>query len=962
VLQYVVAGLVLGGIYAIAAAGIVTTYISAGILNLSFGALAFAIARFYYFLHTQHHINLLVSAIVAIVVAGPALGVALYLLVFRLLGMRSQLVKLVATIGVAVAVPSACALTFGTQPINQAPGLAPEPVRVFHVFGVAVTMDQVIAYACVLVILVVGAGVLGFTSVGLRVRSMVDSPAMTALSGVNPSSVALGVWAVSIGLAGLAGVLSAPIIGLDSGDFTLLMISALAAVVAGRLRNLGVTVCIAFLIGISDSIVQYWISPTSSFAAAILPSIPFIFAALFLGYFVLRGDGREGAGRVGGSLDRAIATHDDGSHTSSGPAARRIGVVPAIVAFGMTCLLPALMSDFWVGLVAQGVCYGIIYLSYTLVTGEGGMIWLCMSAFAGVGGLSAAVLAADHGVPALLAVVCGGLIAVPAGLLIGLLTIRMGDLYVAIVTLIFALLIENLVFSRQVFENSGLGVAINPPHVFAGPRGEAWLSLAVFAVIAGCIGVLRRSTTGLGLTAVRSAPRASATVGISVVRLKVGVACAAAFTAGIGGAMLAMNLNVAQSANYDALLGLAWLAAVATLGIRSNMGAILAGLATTLLSGVILQYLSAGWDNVPPILFGLGAIAVVRYPDGTLATQARQVAAIWTTIRRRLAAARGGSTAGGVDAPAPDAQQGRHESDLDIGGGRAPGSSPSALVSVVVKQPGQHDEPPLLRCRDVTVRFGGVRALNGVTVSIPPGAIVGLVGPNGAGKSTLFGVLSGLIKPDAGEVFLNEEEITGVRPQVRSRLGIARTFQQPELFLGLTVREHLILSHRMRHKVGPNWRGAGAGGAGRGVRIAERERVDELIDELSLASVAEQRVDSLPLGTTRLIEVARALAFEPSIVLLDEPLAGLDTQESERLGSVLQATSAERGVAMLLVEHDVGAVMRLAQHIYVLDFGSKVAEGPPERIRSSEVVREAYLGSTGSWAVQVAEEDGLGHR
>jgi branched-chain amino acid transport system permease protein len=197
--------------------------------------------------------------------------------------------------------------------------------------------------------------------------------------------------------------------------------------------------------------------------------------------------------------------------------------------------------------------------------------------------------------------------------------------------------VENLVFSRQLFQSSGIGINVTPPQFASGSRAFVWLALAVFGIIALLIVNLRRSTTGLALNAVRWTTPGSKTLGISVLQMKVLVAGFAAFVAGIGGAMLALSLGVSLSANYDTLLGLVWLAVVVTLGIRSNVAALFAGLSSTLLAGVALVYLPKAFGNVPPILFGLGAIAVAKFPEGTLAMQARQIRFLWSkTIGRRL--------------------------------------------------------------------------------------------------------------------------------------------------------------------------------------------------------------------------------------------------------------------------------------------------------------------------------------
>lgn len=613
---------------------------------------------------------------------GPALGVFLYFALFRLLRLSSPLVKVVATLGVSVAIPPLCTLIFGSQTILKAPGLAPQPVRVFDFLNVPVTMDQIIVYICVVLIVVIGAVVLRYTDIGLRVRAMVDSPAMTSLSGTNPGAVSVGVWAASIGLAGLTGVLSAPIIGLDPGDFTLLMVAAFAAVIAAKLRNLPVAVLVGLGMGIAGALVQYWLPPSSSFTAAVLPSIPFVVTAIFLIYFMIRSGGIDESAGVGGALDRAITPQGEAkiaASTSDQPAARALSWRPAVIGFVIVCLLPLILHGFWVGLVGQGVCFGIIYLSFTLVTGEGGMIWLCQSTWAGAGGMTMAILAVDHGWPVMAAVLVGGLVAMPFGVLIGILTIRLGNLYVALVTLTFGLLVENLVFSRQIFQNSGIGINVTPPQFASGAKAFAWLALAVFAVIALLIVNLRRSTTGLALNAVRWSEPGAKTLGISVLQMKLIVSGFAAFVAGIGGAMLALSLGAALSANYATLIGVVWLATVVTLGIRSNVAALFAGLASTLLAGVALVYLPKAWGNVPPILFGLGAIAVARYPDGTLAMQARQIRTLWTKVFHRGTApgAQPGPSETSRSEPPPKPQPSTVNAAAGLAGPDAVGMAPS---------------------------------------------------------------------------------------------------------------------------------------------------------------------------------------------------------------------------------------------------------------------------------------------
>jgi branched-chain amino acid transport system permease protein len=633
-LQYVIAGLVTGGIYAISASSLVVTYQSAGILNFAFAAQAFAIARLYYYLNTEHGWGILPAAVVSILVVGPALGIVLYLGLFRMLRLATPLTKIVATVGLSVALVPAVTLLFGNQPILSAPGLAPEPVHTFSFIGVTVTMDQVIVYGCVLLIVVVGGLAFRFTDIGLQVRAMVDSPAMTSLSGTSPGSVSMGVWAVSTMLAGLVGVLAAPIVGLDPGQFSIIMVTAFAAVIAARFRNLPVAVAVGLLIGVLISLLGWWLPPNNPATTDVLQAIPFGLTALFLLYFIARRAGVNEADGIGGALDRAI--RPQGESRSFSDASSTFPLANwrlAAVGFGIVCLLPLILGGIWVGLVGQGIALAIIFLSFTLVTGEGGMIWLCQATFAGIGAVTAAQLATNHGWPVMLAVLIGGLVATPIGLAVGLLTIRLGNLYVALTTLTFGLLVESLIFSRNFFQNNGLGVSVAPPQFAASPRGFSYLALAVFALLAIFVVNLRRSTSGLALRAVRSSEAGSRTIGISVLKMKLLLAGLGAFVAGIGGAMYALSLGVALPTNYTTAGGEVWLAILVTLGIRSNVAALNAGLASSLLAGIALVYLPSSFSNFIPIVFGLGAISVARYPDGVLSEAMRRHHQVWAGVK-----------------------------------------------------------------------------------------------------------------------------------------------------------------------------------------------------------------------------------------------------------------------------------------------------------------------------------------
>jgi len=635
-LQYVLAGLALGSIYAIASASLVVTFVSAGVLNFAFGAMAFVVARVFYWLNTEHGWPSAAAAAVAVLVFAPALGAVLYGLLFRYLRTATSLTKIVATIGLSVALPPLTNLVFGTQDIQAAPGLTAAQDHPMKVFGAPVTHDQLLTYGFLLLVVVAGSIVLTRTDLGLRVRAMVDSQAMASLSAINPGRISLGVWAVTTALAGLAGILVAPTSGLSVSGMTTLMAAAFAAVVAARLTSVPIAVAVSLAMGVVTDVVQKYLPTDSTFTAAIVPSIPFAFILVALLFYGFRSGSLHEGTQAGGPLDQAIRPAQADATAVPVLAGRRrlssgIGLLPILA----VALLPLLLRDspYWLGLVVLGLAYGVVFLTFTVVTGEGGMLWLSQVVFAGMGALLGAQFAVNGHLPVIVAILVAALIAAAVGAVIGVLTIRLGDLYVALVTLTFSLLVETLFFTRDRFTQGGLGVAFLRPAAVADDLTFAYVILGVFAVFALLILNLRRSTSGMALRAVRDSERASRTLGLSVVQVKVIVGALAAFVAAVGGGLLALTVNSAQPSSYPTFLGLVWLAVVVTLGIRSIAAALVAGLTSTLLPGLFQTYLPTRLGELPAILFGLGAIAVAQHPEGSVVRLGQQLRGLGTRLR-----------------------------------------------------------------------------------------------------------------------------------------------------------------------------------------------------------------------------------------------------------------------------------------------------------------------------------------
>ncbi len=896
--QFALLGLGSGAIYALAGQGIVQIYRGSGVLNFAQGALALFSATLFIRLSDNWGWDLAPSMAIAIA-ASAVIGAAIHLLVMRPLRNASPLVRIIATIGILTIIQQAVLLIFGSQLTFETFVSSYYPSGALDLGNnLTVGYDRVVLLAIALAVTFVLWLVMRLTLFGLTTQAISESRLAVRAVGRSPDRIATANWTLGAALAGAAGVLIVPISGLDNTALILLVVPALAAALIGGFRSYWMTMFGALALGIGQSLLtKYtteWNLPTG-----IPDALPFLVIIVVLS---IRGS--------------AIPSRDERPGLLPRVARRPPNLALAAGALVLGVLIAAVSSSELAATIATTMLAATVALSLVVVTGLSGQISLGQYALAGVGGFAAGRLSDLYGWPFPVVFVIGVAAAILAGVAFGLPALRTRGPSLAVATIGLGLGVEKLVFTSRDLIGGLNTTPVGHPTLLGWdfsfithPQRYAVVTVVAFVVVGVAVTNLRSGRVGRRLLAVRSNERAAAALGISVAGAKLFAFGLGAGIAAVGGILMAFRYDGVLYSQYNFFASLELVTVSLIGGIGYVSGALIGALQVP--SGVI-AYLTEGIQDSERLLVLTSGIVLIfvliLFPDGIAHFIADRVDRLGQRLRRRRVVQPADPSAPTTAGPAAEL-------------------TPATVT------------PMRLEVEQLVVAIGTTRVVDGVSLTVEPGCITGLLGANGAGKTTLIDAVTGFHKIAEGRILLDGKDLGTAAARSRAIAGMGRCFQSVELFEDMTVREHLqVAAERVPTA---EWVTA----------LVRRERsgldpaTAALAGLLELDTLLDRYPRELPHGRRRLVGVARALAARPSVLLLDEPAAGLDTTETHELGILLQRVAREWGIGVLLVEHDVRLVTAVSDTIVAIDFGRLIFSGTPRDALADPAVRAAYLGT-----------------
>jgi ABC-type branched-subunit amino acid transport system ATPase component/branched-subunit amino acid ABC-type transport system permease component len=926
-LTLLISGLVSGALYSVYATGITLTFSTSGIYNFAFGAVAFLVDLLFYQLVVAIPLNPWLAAAICVLVFAPLLGLAMERSVFAAMARGPEVSRIVGSIGLVIALP-AIGLFFvqilgshaaSVQSLALVPGIGPEPPRVFSPFaGLTIDSDQLMMLGVAALAALSMWYLVTRTRLGLNMRALVDRREMAQLRGIAPAPASRAAWILGSTLAGLVGVIGGPLFGISTVNAIQFVVVSSAVVVLARFRSLPVSFAGGLLLGALVSFVAGY-SQDNGALSHLLLSVPGLaiappYLVLFAGLMWL---GRSRA-RVAGIASDEHVPFDYRADLSRWRKYWPWAVAAVITlgwSFGVIPVHSLSAGPVQVSLVTDGVCTALVFLSFTVLTGIGGMVSLGQAAFVTAGALVAGYVAGHHvlGGNFLVALVLGAAVAGLIGVIFAWPAIRLGRLALALATLALGLIGDNIFFQFGFIDNGGLSWQLTRPHL--GPlnfsSNKAYLALvAVILVIAIALVVnLGKSASGRAVYALRDSAAAAASVGISLVRSRLAIFTLAAAMAGVGGVLLSYANGTANNGQYPTTQGLLWLTIAVTWGVRRPVGAVLSGLVGALLPWVIANGIFGipGTSNleIPSILFGLGAVQLARTPDGILTEfskrnferRERRRRTRTETAGDRTAAARAAAQRVPAAATAPGPLTGQ-------GAVSGAGSQASGLT-----------------IDGLSAGYDGLSVLHDVSLTVPPGSIVALVGANGAGKSTLCSTVAGLVPATGGRVRVGGDDITNRPTHERAQRGVVLAPESRGIFPGMSVEDNLTV-----------WL----------PDQADRQQVFERFPILRERRKLDAR--SLSGGEQQMLCIGPLLIRPPRVLVADEPILGLAPQVAATVLGLL-GELRDKGVALLLVEERARSVLEIADHVAFLANGVIGWSGSPAELSEHEAVSQ-YLGTS----------------